>query len=71
MLLLDTTQFGGGKEKARVELYGSWEESFQLLYNWKAEIEKRSPGSVVEIDTKIVDGKVYFSQVFLCTCTLH
>jgi hypothetical protein len=27
-----------GKEKALDELYGSWEESFQLLYNWRAEV---------------------------------
>ena len=27
-----------------------WDESFQLLYTYKAEVEKASPGSVVEID---------------------
>ncbi|KAL6636741.1 hypothetical protein ACP70R_024313 [Stipagrostis hirtigluma subsp. patula] len=33
-----------GRERALQELYGSWEESFHMLYRWKAEIEKRSPG---------------------------
>lgn len=28
----------------------SWDKSFRLLYIFKAEVEKASPGSVVEID---------------------
>ena len=28
----------------------SWDESLRLLYTFKAEVEKASPGSVVEID---------------------
>jgi hypothetical protein len=31
-----------------------------MLYNFKVEVEKRSPGSVVEIDTEVTaDGKVF------------
>uniref|UniRef100_A0A0E0EPJ4 Uncharacterized protein n=1 Tax=Oryza meridionalis TaxID=40149 RepID=A0A0E0EPJ4_9ORYZ len=41
-----------GMEKAKKELYGCWEESFQLLYSWEEEVLKRSPGSVIEIDIK-------------------
>ena len=41
-----------GRQRAVDELYGNWDESFQCLYNFKAEIELRSPGSVVEIDLK-------------------
>jgi hypothetical protein len=52
-----------GRERALHELYGGWNESFSLLFNWTAEIEKRSPESVVKIDTKIVDEKVYFHRV--------
>jgi hypothetical protein len=52
-----------GREQALHELYGGWNESFSLLFNWTAEIEKRSPESVVKIDTKIVDEKVYFHRV--------
>jgi hypothetical protein len=38
-----------------------------MLFNFKAEVEKRSPGSVVEIDTEVSeDGKVYFSKFFMC-----
>lgn len=53
-----------GMEKAKKELYGCWEESFQLLYSWKEEVLKRSPGSVIEIDIKIVDGRAYFHRFF-------
>lgn len=54
-----------GRQRAIVDLYGSWEESFRLLYNFKAEIELRSPGSVVEIATKKVEGKIFFDKFFI------
>ncbi|KAM0880994.1 hypothetical protein ACQ4PT_033212 [Festuca glaucescens] len=53
------------RERAMTNLYGTWEESFQLLYSLKAEIELRSPGTVVEVDTKDVDGEVHFSRFFI------
>jgi len=34
------------------------------LYRFKAEIEMRSPGSVVEIGTVEIDGKKHFSRFF-------
>jgi hypothetical protein len=46
------------------ELYGSWEESFQLLYSWKEAVLAVMPDSVVEIDVILEDGKYYFSQFF-------
>ena len=33
-----------GRKIALTELYGNWEESFQMLFNWRAEVLKRSPG---------------------------
>ena len=39
-----------GHEMASKQLFDSWEESFGYLFNFKAEIELRMPGSVVEID---------------------
>jgi hypothetical protein len=51
------------KQRAMKELYGDWANTFRMLYSFKAEVEKRSPSSVVEIDTKVAeDGKVYFSK---------
>jgi hypothetical protein len=53
-----------GRQLAIKELHGSWEESFQMLFNWRAEVLSRSPGSVIEIDIKEVDGKIYFHRFF-------
>ena len=39
-----------GKEIALDRINGPWNESFQLLYTFKAEVEAASPGSVVEIE---------------------
>jgi len=60
-----------GRKIAMKELFGSWEESFQMLYNWRAEVLKHSPNSVIEIDVKTVDGEVYLSQVLLCFKSLY
>jgi len=53
-----------GREKALAEVYGTWEESFELLFRWKAELLKRCPGSVVEIEVLELDGEVYFHRFF-------
>jgi hypothetical protein len=34
------------------ELYGSCEASFGMLFNWKAEVTRLMPNSVVEIDVE-------------------
>lgn len=47
-----------GKERALEEVYGKWEESFELLFRWKAEVMKQCPGSVVKIEVLEVDGQV-------------
>ena len=36
-----------------------------MLYNFKAEVHARCPGSVVEIDTKSEGGKIYFNRFFM------
>ena len=54
-----------GRQLAIKELHGSWEESFQMLFNWRAEVLSRSPGSVIEIDIKEIDGKIYFHRFFV------
>jgi hypothetical protein len=47
-----------GKEMALDKMYGPCKESFNLLFTFKAEVEKACPGSVVEIDHHTVDYKV-------------
>jgi hypothetical protein len=54
-----------GRQKAAEELYGTWEESFAYLYNFKAEVEQKMPGSVVEIDVTKDGDDVYFRRFFL------
>ena len=54
------------KQRAMKELYGDWASTFRLLYSFKAEVEKRSPGSIVEIDTEVgPDGNIMFSKFFM------
>lgn len=36
-----------GRQMAAERLFGSWEDSFEMLFRFKAEVELRSPGSVV------------------------
>jgi hypothetical protein len=54
------------KERAMEKLYGTWGQCFQNLVNFKAEIEKRSPGSILEVDVKRERGKVYFRRFLPC-----
>lgn len=63
---LNYTTVWKAKQRAMKELYGDWANTFRMLYCFKAEVEKRSPGSIVEIDTEVApDGKVYFSKFFM------
>jgi hypothetical protein len=52
-----------GKAKALEEVYGKWDDNFELLFRWKAEVMKRSPGSIVEIDVLLVGGDEEKPQV--------
>ena len=54
-----------GKEKALRNLYGDWENSFRLLYNFKADIEERNLVSIVEVDRVEENGKVIFNRFFM------
>ena len=47
-------------------MFGKWDDSFDWLYRFKAEVEMRSPCSILEIDTKTVDDKVHFKRFFCC-----
>ena len=63
------------KEMALDRINGPWNESFQLLYTFKAEVEMASPGSVVAIDKHTVPYKLKsgremqkecFRRAFVC-----
>jgi hypothetical protein len=55
-----------GTKRAAEKQFGKWSDYFNWLYRFKAEIELRSPGCVVEIDTITdpVDGTIRFSRFF-------
>jgi hypothetical protein len=51
---------------AAKKIYGTWEESFGCLFNFKAEVELKMPESVVEIDLIENEDGVYFHRFFCC-----
>jgi hypothetical protein len=55
-----------GKQRACDKLFSKWDDSFDWLYRFKAEVEMRSPGSILEIYTATVDDNVYFKRFFCC-----
>ncbi|WVZ52457.1 LOW QUALITY PROTEIN: hypothetical protein U9M48_003511 [Paspalum notatum var. saurae] len=54
-----------GRQLALNQIHGKYEESFQLLFNWKAQIEISSPGSIVEIDLEKKKQKMCFKRMFV------
>jgi hypothetical protein len=62
-----------GKEMTLDKIYGPLKDSFNLLYTFKAEVEKAWLGSIIEIDNHTVEYKVigktmkkeYFRRVFI------
>jgi hypothetical protein len=57
-------------------MQGSWDESFNMLYNFKAELEVKCMGNIVEIDCTRIGNKIYFSKLFVAlkpciSCFLH
>jgi len=57
------TVYNGTKREFE-KLFGKWSDSYDWLYRFKAEVELRSPGSIVEIQTEIIDDKVHFRSFF-------
>ncbi|WVZ87975.1 hypothetical protein U9M48_034546 [Paspalum notatum var. saurae] len=55
-----------GREIVAEKIYDTWEESFGLLFNFKAEVELRMPGSVVEIELVQKEDGAYFHRFFCC-----
>jgi hypothetical protein len=53
-----------GKEKALAQLYGTWEDSFQLLFMWKEAMLEKMPDSIIEFDVEVEDEKLFFRRFF-------
>lgn len=64
-LKLSYNEVWEGRQRALEGMHGTWEDSFKMLWSFKAELEATCPGSIVEIDCKKKDGRVYFSRMFV------
>jgi hypothetical protein len=51
--------------KALAQMYGSWEDSFRLLFRWKEAVLEVMPNSVIEIDLHEEEGQLMFKR-FVC-----
>ena len=58
-----------GMKVALEQIHGKYEESFQLLFNWAAQIEKVSPSSCVQIELERIGDKTC-SRGFFCSLTM-
>jgi hypothetical protein len=54
-----------GRQLSLDEILGKWEDSFDYAFAFKAEVEQKSPGSIVEIYYKKVGSKMRFSKMFV------
>ncbi len=52
-----------GMKQALEQIHGKYEESFQLLFNWKAQIDHSSPGSIVQIELEKKSKR--FKRIFV------
>jgi hypothetical protein len=53
-----------GKEIVVAQLYGTWEESFQLLFSWKEAVLEKMSDSVIEIELHEEEGQLFFRRFF-------
>ncbi|MFS7904830.1 putative transposase, MuDR, plant, MULE transposase domain-containing protein [Helianthus anomalus] len=54
-----------GKEQAYNEIYGKWDDSFMKINDYKEELLRRNPGSVVDIDFETKSNKKLFLRFFV------
>ena len=54
-----------GLKLALDQIHGTYEESFQLLFNWAAQLELSSPRSRVQIEVEKIGGRTRFKRIFV------
>jgi len=54
-----------GRQMTLDEILGGWEDNFVHVFSGKREVEKRCPGSVVEIEWELVNEKRRFCRMFV------
>lgn len=58
-----------GKEKALDIIYGKWDDSYEILPTYQAELLKSMPGSVVDCDTKVY--RCLLQAILFFSKTIH
>ncbi|KAD7479804.1 hypothetical protein E3N88_02940 [Mikania micrantha] len=54
-----------GKEQAYTDIYGKWEDSYMKINDFKEELLRRNPGSVVDIEFERKGNKKLFFRFFI------
>lgn len=54
-----------GRERALDKIHGEWDESYDLLPTYQAEVLRAMPGSIVELDTEDWKGEKCFRRFFI------
>ncbi|WVZ64280.1 hypothetical protein U9M48_013826 [Paspalum notatum var. saurae] len=54
-----------GRNMALEQLKGKWDDSFEHVFSFKAEVEKTNPGSLVDIEFEQVGKKMRFTRMFV------
>ncbi|XP_078158780.1 uncharacterized protein LOC144554295 [Carex rostrata] len=54
-----------GKEQAYTDMYGKWVDSFIKMDDFKEELQRKNPESVVDIEFETKDGKKHFQRFFI------
>jgi hypothetical protein len=54
-----------GKARAFDMIYGKWDDSYELLPTYQAELMRSVPGSVVDLETEDHNGNVCFKRSFV------
>ena len=54
-----------GRNMALEQLKGKWDDSFEHIFSFNAEVEKTNPGSLVDIEYEKVGKKFRFTRMFV------
>jgi len=54
-----------GMAMALEELQGKWDDSFEDVFRFKAEVERTNPGSIVDSEWALVGKKMRFTRMFV------
>jgi len=45
------------------DILGSWEDSFDHVFSFKAELESKCPSSIVEVEYEVINGNYRFTRM--------